>query len=109
VKFLVDAQLPLALADWLRKMGYAAEHVRNIALHDADDATIREYACGTDAILITKDRDFASVDGGQRAALRVIWVRTGNVSNRVMFQRLEAGWPQVVAHLRNGAQLIELR
>ncbi|HXQ42510.1 MAG TPA: DUF5615 family PIN-like protein [Candidatus Udaeobacter sp.] len=109
MKFLVDAQLPLAVADWLRKMGYAAEHVRNIALHEADDATIREYARGAGAILITKDRDFASVDGGRRAAVRLIWVRTGNVSNRVMLQRLEDGWPQVVAHLHNGAQLIELR
>ena len=35
--FLVDAQLPPALADWLIKQGHPAEHVYDVDLGDADD------------------------------------------------------------------------
>ena len=42
--FLVDAQLPPALADWLIKQGHSAEHVYEVDLRDADDIVVWNYA-----------------------------------------------------------------
>jgi predicted nuclease of predicted toxin-antitoxin system len=44
VKFLVDAQLPPALARWLTEAGYEAQAVREIGLREADDGAIWRHA-----------------------------------------------------------------
>ena len=49
MKFVVDAQLPPALARLLREAGCDAFAVREIGLREASDA----------AAIITKDEDFA--------------------------------------------------
>jgi predicted nuclease of predicted toxin-antitoxin system len=106
VKFLVDAQLPPMLAEWLRKAGHEAQHVREVGLLDADDTAIRAYAGKVGAVLITKDRDFVSIG---ETSVQVVWVRTGNVGTRALIDRVEAALPQVLQHLSEGAQLVELR
>jgi predicted nuclease of predicted toxin-antitoxin system len=55
VKFIVDAQLPPALAQLLRQRGYDAVAVREIGLRDARDAEIWQYAIQHQAAIITKD------------------------------------------------------
>jgi predicted nuclease of predicted toxin-antitoxin system len=44
VKFLVDAQLPPALAAWLREQGHEAQAVREVGLREAHDEVIWAYA-----------------------------------------------------------------
>lgn len=44
MRFLVDAQLPPALARWLVAEGHAAEHVADKGLGAASDAEIWEHA-----------------------------------------------------------------
>jgi len=106
VKFLIDAQLPPMLAEWLRKAGHDALHVQEVNLRDADDAVIRAYASRDGSILITKDRDFTPTDA---AAIQIIWVRTGNIGTRALIDRVEAALPRILAHLADGARLVELR
>ena len=38
--FLVDAQLPPALAKWITSQGHSASHVFDVGLEGADDRTI---------------------------------------------------------------------
>jgi predicted nuclease of predicted toxin-antitoxin system len=106
VKFLIDAQLPPMLAEWLRKAGHEAQHVREVGLLDADDAAIRAHAAKVQAVLITKNRDFVST---AETPVQVVWVRTGNVGTRALIDRVEKASPQVLQHLTEGAQLVELR
>lgn len=40
MRFLVDAQLPPALARWFGERGVAARPVRELGLRDSDDGTI---------------------------------------------------------------------
>ena len=47
--------------------------------------------------------------GSPRQRSQVVWIRTGNVSNRVLIGRLEAGWRSVLTHLEDGASIVELR
>jgi len=44
VRFLIDQQLPPALAGFLQDQGHGAQHVRELGLKEADDATIWRYA-----------------------------------------------------------------
>jgi predicted nuclease of predicted toxin-antitoxin system len=56
--FLVDAQLPLSLAEALRRGGYQAVHVADLGLLTATDRQIWDEAVSRSAVLTTKDRDF---------------------------------------------------
>ena len=58
MRFVVDAQLPPALARLLTTHGHHAEHVADIGLRDADDSPLWCYALQHQAIIVTKDEDF---------------------------------------------------
>jgi len=59
VNFLVDAQLPPGLARWLAAQGHSAQHVNDVGLAGAEDSVIWNHALGVDAVIVTKDEDFA--------------------------------------------------
>ncbi|HWD20125.1 MAG TPA: DUF5615 family PIN-like protein [Verrucomicrobiae bacterium] len=59
MRFLVDTQLPAALARWLRDRGHQAEHVLDIGLAQSKDNPVWQYALQHEAAIITKDEDFA--------------------------------------------------
>jgi predicted nuclease of predicted toxin-antitoxin system len=59
VRFLVDAQLPPALARRLAAWGHVAEHVADVGMATAPDHRVREYAAEVGAAIVTKDEDFA--------------------------------------------------
>ena len=44
MRFLVDNQLPAALAAWLRQQGHEAEHVLDFQLAQAKDNPIWQHA-----------------------------------------------------------------
>ena len=77
MRFLVDAQLPPALARRIAAAGHVCEHVADCGLLSALDPAIRAYATDVGAIIITKDEDFAVhllLHGGPS----VVWLRVGN-------------------------------
>jgi len=39
----------------------------------------------------------------------VLWVRTGNLVNRLLLERFEQSWSEVLVHFRSGARSVELR
>jgi hypothetical protein len=59
VRFIVDTQLPDALAAWLREQGHQAEHVLEIGLAQSKDRVVWRYAQEQGAVIVTKDEDFA--------------------------------------------------
>ena len=52
MRFLVDAQLPPALARMLAAKGFKAEHVYDVELGEAEDNRIWAYAKQANAIII---------------------------------------------------------
>lgn len=67
MRFLIDAQLPPALAKWLLKKGLPAQTAKEAGLRDADDSAIWSYAIANDMTIVTKDEDFArlvAIDDG---------------------------------------------
>ncbi|HEX9159909.1 MAG TPA: DUF5615 family PIN-like protein [Rhizomicrobium sp.] len=107
MKVLVDAHLPPALAAWLQQLGSDAVHVHEIALYDASDRAIREYARSRGLVLITKDRDFIS--GLTPTDPAILWVRTGNISNATLRRRFHSEWISIIGLFEQGLKVVELR
>jgi predicted nuclease of predicted toxin-antitoxin system len=108
MRFLIDAQLPPALARLLTERGHEAEHVADRQMAAASDRQIWDYALAADAVIVTKDEDFA-----QRRALgengpRVVWVRIRNTRRRELLVWFSSILPAVLAALERGETLIEL-
>jgi|SRR6266853_3984931 len=108
MRIVVDAQLPPALARFLESHGIEAIHVDDVGLRHAEDPDIWNFAIRGGFALMTKDEDFyESWQAGRRGA-PVIWVRCGNIRNRVLFQRLEPLLPILRSRLEQGETLIEM-
>ncbi len=108
MRFLVDAQLPAALARWLAANGHEAEHVGDKGMQSASDTTIWDYALASGAAIVTKDEDFA-----QRKVLTVtepavVWIRLPNTRRRDLLAWFETILPDVAAALARGETLIEV-
>lgn len=107
--FLIDAQLPPALAGWLTQQGHTAQHVDELGLRNADDIAIWNHASGSGAIVVTKDEDFAERTARTTTGPVIVWLRIGNATNRALMQWLSPRWEEVVDHLNTGDRLIEVR
>jgi predicted nuclease of predicted toxin-antitoxin system len=110
MRFLIDAQLPPALARALSEAGHDAEHVLDIDLHNADDSAIWDYAASQAAIILSKDEDFPHRQNqNPQKAPTIIWLRMGNTSRRVLLERIQSVLPEIEELIRGGEKLIELR
>lgn len=61
MRFLVDAQLPPALARLLDEHGHEADHVTDIGPGDASDQDLWRFALANHAVIVTKDEDFSNM------------------------------------------------
>jgi predicted nuclease of predicted toxin-antitoxin system len=109
MKFVIDAQLPPALAQWLREQEHQADHVAEIGLREAEDSPIWQFALEQNAVLLTKDEDFAGRVRQSREIPVIVWLRIGNCSNRAL-----RGWffpllPAVLREIESGQRFIEVR
>ena len=84
MKFLIDAQLPPALADRLASVGFEASHVDRIGLGAASDLAIWRQAPALADALITKDVDFVQLARSDATGVAVIWIRIGNVTKTLV-------------------------
>ena len=109
MKFLVDAQLPPALAVWLRELGHEAQHDQEIGLRDAEDSPIWQHAMQESAIVLTKDEDFAVRVRQGGSAPVIVWLRIGNGSNRALREWFLPLLPSVVQKIQAGHGFIEVR
>ena len=76
MRFVVDAQLPPALARRLEILGHTAEHVADRGMASASDNTIRDYAASVGAVIVTEDEDFA-IRRVLTEGPAVVWLRLG--------------------------------
>ena len=109
MNFLVDAQLPPALARWIVSQGHQVTHVFDWGFHTADDPVIWERARTEQAVISSKDEDFVDRWILSAAPVQLVWVRKGNCSNRALLAWLEPLWPDALKRLEQGEKFIELR
>lgn len=108
MRFLVDAQLPPALARWLADQGHAAEHVIDQQLESADDRDIWNYALQVEAVIVTKDEDFATRRSLMESGPRIIWIRRGNTSRRDLLAWFSILLPDILDALEREEIIVEI-
>lgn len=107
--FLIDAQLPPALARMLVKHGHIAKHVTDIGPADMPDRELWQYAIDNEAVLITKDEDFATLLLMRGASPVIVWIRIPNTRRQALLAWFEPLIDRIIELIDNGDRLIELR
>ena len=108
MRFLIDEQLPPSLVAQLISLGHDAEHVNKIGLGGRTDAEIYAHAVAKEAVIISKDEDFAARAGEPASNVKVVWIRLGNVTNVALWQALEPRMAEIVESLERDEHLIEI-
>jgi len=108
MRFLIDAQLPPALARWLGAQGLEAAHVGDLGMQAASDNAIWEHARTTAAVIVTKDEDFAQRKVLTDEGPAILWVRLPNTRKRDLLAWFEMVLPDVLAALERGETLVEV-
>ena len=108
MRFLVDAQLPPALARQLTAKGHDAEHVGDLGMQAASDAAIWDHALASSSAIVTKDEDFAQRKVLAEDGPAVVWIRLPNTRRRDLLAWFETVLPDILAALARGETLIEV-
>ena len=109
MRFLIDAQLPPGLVHLLVDAGHEAIHVTDLGLLTEPDMKIGEYAIQQDMIVVTKDEDFVQMRLMSSEVPRVLWIRIGNATNRVLALCLQPLLSEALAALASGKTIVEIR
>jgi predicted nuclease of predicted toxin-antitoxin system len=109
VRFVIDTQLPKLLARRLEQQGYEARHLLDLDLAQSPDNDIWRYALENEAVIVSKDEDFAQWLLSGRPGPKVAWLRIGNCTNAELIDWLLPVWPDVVGLLEGGESLVEVR
>jgi predicted nuclease of predicted toxin-antitoxin system len=83
MKFLIDAQLPIRLAQFLQRSGHDAIHTRELPQQNrTPDVKINELSIQEERIVITKDYDFVNSFMAVQQPYKLLLVTTGNIKNQ---------------------------
>jgi len=80
-----------------------------LGFHTAADPAIWERARNENAVIVSKDEDFADRWLLSDKTVALVWIRKGNCSNRALLAWLEPLWPDALKRLEQGEKFIELR
>lgn len=106
--FLVDAQIPPALARWLAERGHEASHVVDHGLEASSDREIWHHARNGGLVIISKDEDFAHLANLEPDGPEVVWVRVGNTSRKALLAWFGQLMPELEQGLAAGENVIEV-
>ena len=79
-----------------------------VGLGQSSDADIWRRAAGENAVIVSKDEDFAQLLPLRSEQVSVVWLRLGNCRTPVLLATMERAWPTITAQLDAGARLIEV-
>jgi len=109
VKFIVDNQLPVALAEYIRHRGSDCQHVLDLDMGEAADSEVCRYAEAEERVVISKDEDFLYFAKRRETKIQVIWVRLGNCRTAALLSAFERSWARIESCLKAGDRIIEIR
>lgn len=108
MRFIVDAQLPPALARWLAEQGHQADHVIDHDLQSATDRQIWDFALNNACAIVTKDEDFAQRRALTELGPSIVWVRLPNSRCRDLLDWFGQVLPDVIDALDRGETIVEV-
>lgn len=85
MKFIVDAQLPILLKQFLIHSGFDAIHTDDFpAKERTTDNQIRELSVTENRIVVSKDSDFVDSFFISNIPKKFLFVSTGNIKNKAL-------------------------
>lgn len=108
MKFIVDAQLPKSLSDFLKENGFDSIHTLEFPdKNRTKDNQVIQKAIAENRIVISKDSDF--LDSFLLKALppKLIMVKTGNIPNKKLFQIFGDNL-EIIVEMISRSNLIEI-
>jgi predicted nuclease of predicted toxin-antitoxin system len=85
MRFLVDAQLPKKLSIFLKNLHYDSIHTLDLPDKNyTKDSQINQITLEQNRILISKDLDFIESMMISDKPYKLIYVSTGNITNRML-------------------------
>jgi predicted nuclease of predicted toxin-antitoxin system len=109
MNWLIDNNLPLALAEFLRQRGEACVHVLELGWGTADDIEIWERSAAAEQIVVSKDEDFLLLASRPGDTGRMLWVRLGNCRNAALLETFERAFADIVRAFESGQSIVEIR
>jgi predicted nuclease of predicted toxin-antitoxin system len=108
VKFLIDAQLPARLAQFLNRAGHDAVHTAGLPHGNrSTDSQVAQHADVEDRVVVTKDQDFRDGHLLGRSPRKLLVVTTGNITNDALLSLFELHLDAIVSALGE-ADFVEL-
>jgi predicted nuclease of predicted toxin-antitoxin system len=108
MKFIVDAQLPIRLALWLRLQGLDAIHTLDLPAQNlTNDLDIIAFSMSEERVVISKDSDFFEYYLLKNQPKKLLFVTAGNIVNKDLISLFEVNWPEIYELLQNN-HVIEL-
>lgn len=105
----VDAHISPAVAKWITtELGEPAQSVRDLGLRNAKDKDIFAAARQAQAIVMSKDVDFAEMVDRLGPPPAVIWLTCGNTSNAALRVLLKSTLPRAIELIARGDALVEI-
>ncbi|MDX1958876.1 MAG: DUF5615 family PIN-like protein [Leptospiraceae bacterium] len=104
MKFLVDANLPSALSTWLKYKDLDSIHTIELVQGNAtDDETLFQLSMQTERIVITKDHDFLQRFLLKNEPKKLLFITTGNLSNKKLIALFEKNLEQLLSLLESNS------
>lgn len=97
MKFIVDAQLPKSLSDFLKQKGFDSIHTLDLPEgNKTKDSQIAKLANEEERIVISKDIDFVESFLIKSEPKKLILVRTGNIPNQQLISIFEGNLETII-------------
>ncbi len=108
MKFLVDPQISVVIANLLRQKGHDAIHTSWLLnKNNTTDAEICKYSVEENRIVITKDSDFYHSFLLKNEPYKLLLVTTGNISISRLKELFEANLDKIIYELEQN-RMVEL-
>lgn len=100
MKFIVDAQLPVSLANLLRKHGLDVIHTKELPkANETSDAEINRISMAEERIVISKDGDFYDRYAATKEPFKLLHTKTGNITNAKLLDLFEKNLRTIISEL----------
>lgn len=108
MKFIVDAQLPFRLKNWLIEQGFDTIHTDELPdQHLTTDQEIIKIAENDGRIVISKDSDFYQHNLIKGTPKRILFITTGNIINKELIRLFELNFSTIESYFNSGSKVIE--
>lgn len=108
MKFIVDAQLPKRLSNWIQSKGYDTIHTLDLAEQNlTQDVVIINLSMEEERIVISKDSDFYDYFVIKEKPHKLLMLTTGNITNNQLIMLFETNFQTIITLLEEN-KVVEL-